>query len=355
VWSIFPYHGQLYFGNGGKWDGYLRGTKQDNKDTTWLVPIERYDPRTGRFARALFSDDAEIDHFRVFDDRLYVAGIYGASNRGGGPGYYEGNYYVARDTSWRIVRHVFDAVHCYDVVVYHGTTFIGIGSTSGAEVATTTDEGRTLRYLHLPALVDSRVIGEWPARVYHFVVLHDVLYALTNRHGVYRYENGQFVPLTVDLYPSAGPVSTFPDETMMVEREATLGTDLVYVAGAGAYDHQWEPVALFATHDVTRVRRVPMPDGAMPYDVLAEGGGLDVLTNTPVLDSAGRQTGYDVVVYRTTDLVHWAEAVRLHLPTLVRSLARLDGVWYFGLGCLVTSPSSRSGEILRLRTEPATR
>jgi hypothetical protein len=136
---------------------------------------------------------------------------------------------------------------------------------------------------------------------------------------------------------------------MLVDRDARLKNDLVYVAGANSYYPNWEPVGLYAMHDITRARSIPVPDGAMPYDLFTERGALNVLTNTPVLDSTGRRTGYDVVVYRTTDLEHWAEAVRFHVPTLVRSFTRLDDVWYFGLGCLVTSPSPRSGEILRLR------
>ena len=101
----------------------------------------------------------------------------------------------------------------------------------------------------------------------------------------------------------------------------------------GAYvhnDHQELPFGVFVARSLVRgdvdVRRLLLPSGARPWDLLVRDHTLYILTDT------SSPAGYTIQVLETQDLIDVTPELSVELPTFARSFEFLDDDFYFGLG-----------------------
>ena len=97
-------------------------------------------------------------------------------------------------------------------------------------------------------------------------------------------------------------------------------------------------------------RRVALPDGSRPWDLIVRDGQAYILLEKP------EEQGCSVRVLVSKDLQVWSELFRFHAATFARSFELLDGAFYFGLGCEIqnmtkwsqTELAPETGNIVRL-------
>jgi hypothetical protein len=329
VWDLQAFDGQLYV-------GYGNSSNVGPVPNAGPVDLWRWDPAAKEFQKDFTVDDEQIDRFRIIEGKLIIPGHDPKES------WELGNFYVREQNGWRKIRTLPNGIHCYDMIGHEGKLFAALGTEKGACVAVSQDFGKTWSPLFIPEA----------GRAYSLFTLGGQLYTVTDSGLLFRYREGGFQRLNIDLFPKA-----IYSSAAVVARATNIGKSLVYIGGNNTNDHQWEPFSLFAASDVEQAHVIELPESRIPYDIVVDGKNCYVLTSTPREDvvpqassqvSVPSEAGYTMVVYASGDLEAWQEVVRFTAPTFARSFEKLNNDLYFGLGCHTTDLSPACGQVLRI-------
>lgn len=136
---------------------------------------------------------------------------------------------------------------------------------------------------------------------------------------------------------------THADNAMLV-RTVTFGSELLNIGANNVNDHQWIPFAAYHARRIDEPRRVDLPPGFLPYDILVRDGRAYLLASR----QAGSADLYEVAVFAASDTQAWEEIVRVEMPTFARSFERHNGRFYLGLGTHTASLAAASGDIYEI-------
>jgi hypothetical protein len=226
------------------------------------------------------------------------------------------------------------SLHTFDLAMVRGELFAALGSSRGRHtLLRSRDEGRSWE-----------AVSGATERILTLLPLEGELYAAPRFRaeggsGLLRWDGVAFRATglgTQQLLPG------LPDTAGSIPRAEAFLHRLVYVGARGAVD--WQPYALLAVHPPSPAVPIPLPEpGALPYDLLVRGDTLLVLAGVPRGDG-----DWEVVVYATDDLTHWARDVGFRAPTFARSFEEAGGDLFFGLGCGYRQPAAACGAVVRV-------
>ncbi|UCG59968.1 MAG: hypothetical protein JSU70_10690, partial [Phycisphaerales bacterium] len=227
----------------------------------------------------------------------------------------------------------------------------------GAAVCISADDGKTWTIAQT---------GKY--RVYDFLAVAGGLYAVETIPGgrasksyvtkwlsgcwVYEYIGpDRFVPrkdiTAATLFPQTNLRSYWSTKAVRVH---SLEDEALYIGAVVHNDHQFLPFGLYVASSLRkedmRVRRIALPGPSKPWDLLVRDDGVYVLLES------GAAGAVEVKVLRSQgpDLNVWDEVLHFSSPTFARSFEKLDGDFYFGLGCEVEDPRNWEDEELHPAT-----
>jgi hypothetical protein len=273
-----------------------------------------------RLASEFLTSEEQVDRFVADGDELLVPGHDPRE------GWELGNFYrLGSGGGWQKRRTIPGGIHTYDLARHGGQLYAALGSLDPrASVVRSADGGLTWQAVPLES--GWRAVSLVPLGP----ELHASTYAGTWRVDGAAAERDLEGAWTDDR--AASPV--------VLQRAVTFRGRAVYVSAAVENDHQWRPLSLRWRAVGGPARRVELPGGALPRDLLVHGERLLVLAHAP--GDVG-----DAVVLETRDLLHFTSVLRARLPALARSLEVLGGRLYLGLGCEADDVREESGWLLR--------
>lgn len=344
IWTMQVFDGRIYFGGGNSSNNAPAGNAGP-------VDIWAYDPQAAQFNREFTVEEEQIDRYAVYDGMLYVPGHDEMD------GVNTGNIYRLEAEGWKQYRTVPNSVHVYDLHEYDGRLFGSIGNALEDNAVVVVSDDGGMSWTSIP--VNLNLDPADPARVargWSLFEIGDELYlnafstfaAVLRENGVidilrelptvFRYEGDHFEPVAEYLFPGA------PDGFLRrVPRDVQFHDQTVYIGAEGVNDHQWEPFGLYVADSALQIQRLLEDRSVSFWDVLVDGETLYVLTSEPANDG-----GQTISVLATDDLESWEPVVTFEAETFARSFARLEGVFYFGLGCETEAPTAACGEVLRI-------
>ena len=364
-WDLAAFGGRLYVGLGDS-------SNEGPSANAGPVPVYVYDPDSGMFEREATFDEEQIDRFYVFGSELLVPGTDPRQS------WHLGNLY-RRDSEgrWQKLRTLPRTIHALALARHDGRLFAGVSVTEavpagvgkeryGSAVAVSDDGGKSWQL---------KPLGGW--RIFDFLQVRGRLYAADifpgpgvqrwiekeNRRDfhapLYEYGAGGIFRRRTDL---SAP-SMFPDTPLAGQRAAIIEravpwNDAAAYLGAFVFGQGELPVrGRYIAEDLTPghivTRRVALPPGAIAWDLIVDGGQLQVLF--AVRQSKGLWRN---AVWSSADGKHWVERAAFTAVSFARSFERLGEYFYFGLGSLsppdhsACTPSDQvSGTLLRLRAD----
>ncbi|MFH2124840.1 MAG: hypothetical protein ABIJ50_15330 [Pseudomonadota bacterium] len=358
IWDMIAFQGKVYLGAGNS-------SNTGPSPNAGPVPVISYNPETNSFETVFTTSEEQIDVFYIFDNKLYIPGHDPRES------WELGNLYSSDDgRQWQKKRTIPKAIHTYCLYYFKGKLFAGVGTKKGAGIAVSEDFGDSWKELSLFA----------PAgRFYQFLVADNRLYAIGALFPpafLQSYKSKDNHPLTqVVEYQENGQFTTrddltskqlFPDTTLdqnplkfyKIIRSQNIKHKSIYIGAYLHNDHQAIPFGLYLTDSLkknaTSVRRITLPDNAVPWDTYKSENFVYVLTNRP------KGQKMEVSVLRSSDLEHWEELFYFESPLVVRSFALLQGDFYFSLGSEIKDLrrwkadelKEQTGDLLKLSFPP---
>ena len=341
-WDLIAHEGRVYIGLGDD-------SNDGPSPNAGPVPILTYDPATGRFSQEAVLPEEQVDRFYRHAGELWTPGADPRQS------WRWGNVYRREaGGAWRKFRTLPRTIHTHALAWHRSHLFAGVTASDvvpetvgrerwGSAVARSDDGGEHWRLLPL---------GGW--RILDFLSVRGRLYALDAFPGpglqqwldaeqrqpyhapVYEYtdETGQF-QRRVDLAARV----MFPDTARAGERTARVERAVAFGEGAaylGVFARKPEEPRVHGAYlarnlepGQIRVQRIPLPEGALAFDLRSEAGTLLVLFAEPLADSRWRTR-----VWSTEDGQHWRPGIDFTAAAPARSFERLGGDWVFGLGRL---------------------
>lgn len=338
-WDLHAFDGRLYIGAGNS-------ANRGPAPNAGPVPLFSWDPRRRAFRHELVVDDEQLERFVTLGDTLFVPGHDARES------WEWGNLYRREARGeWRKLRRVPRAVHLYDLALHRGRLYAALGAFDlssdhgGSAVALSEDGGERWRTVDLGGL-RAYLLMESAGRLYAVdVVGGEPLRRRLGERGrlagyapVYELEGVERFRPRPDLDRAAlFPATELKRRAAKVTRALNLDGRLLYLGGYVHNDHQSRPFGAYLADSLTegavRVRRIELPEGAWPADLLARDGRVRLLLNRPL-----EQGGYRISLWESRDLERWREPLHLIAPTFARSFEYLDGDLYIGLGGEIASP-----------------
>ena len=317
IWDMQLYDRRIFFGGGNS-------SNQGPASNAGPVPIIAYIPFGERFVTEDKVYDEQIDLYRVIGGKLYIPGHDAMQN------WKWGNFYVrTRAGEWKMYRDVPRALHLYDMIEYGGKLLAGIGLYEGAALGVSGDGGKHWEIVPLGR-----------SRLYAFMPVGEKLLLLKKfkRTDKPYFSAAQyFKDGTISARYDIGIRRIFPDTRFEKKyaravRITPAGRETLYIGGYNYNDHQTLPFGLYAASmqgNRFSARKIPLPEGVVPRDILRRGDTYYLLTQQKA--SGGSRIG----VWRASgrDLLRWKELFYFLYPTFARSFEFANGVFYFGMGC----------------------
>lgn len=369
-WDLRAFAGGLYLGLGN----------EDNRGpsaNSGPVPVVRYDPSDGTFRQEVTLPEEQLDRFYLHDGELWVPGADARQSWRWGSLY-------RRDASgrWTQYRSLPRTVHAYALAWHQGHLFAGVSVTEavpegvgseryGSAVAVIPSRGpsngdereRAMEWSLIP-------LGGW--RILDFLKVEGQLYATDIFPGpaiqrwlddeqrqswhapVYELEPSGASPLPHFLRRSDLDARTlFPDtpqagkRAAIVARAVAWGERAAYLGVFASAPDSWSAHGAYLADSLrpgaVRVRRIPLPEGALAFDLRLDGEELQVLfavpdTNTPDADGA-LETRWRNTLWSSRDGQQWETVLSFSAQAPARAVERLNDNLYFGLGS-VRSPAA---------------
>jgi hypothetical protein len=362
IWDLHEYNGVVYIGAGNSSN---RGPAMN----AGPVPIIVFDPAKEAFVEEGVVDEEQIDLYRTIGDTLFIPG-HDPRN-----GWKLGNYYSRQQKGdWRKYRNIPKALHSYDLVSHRGSLFLALGLKDDPVISMSKDNG--LSWENIGAGRSSRV--------YSFLIVKNTLYATKkikrksynedrNYDGVLEFDYSGRLEARRDLYdnvlfPGVGFVTKSGKK---IVKANVVDEHAIYIGAYIHNDHQYDPFGVFLASSLEKgnvdVKRVPIPRGARPWDILVKGEYVYVLysqeSRKRMFFQGARPAGqrFENTVIRAAKgtLQEWDEVIKFQYSTFARSFEILDGDFYFGMGTEVQNSSDwsvdelseQSGDILRVAGE----
>lgn len=353
IWDMIAFQGKLYLGAGNS-------SNFGPSPNAGPVPVISYTPATNSFETVFTTSEEQIDIFYIFDNKLYIPGHDPRE------GWEFGNLYLSGDgRQWKKKRTIPKAIHTYCLHSFKGKLFAGLGTAKAAAIAVSENPGDSW----------DLSLFKQAGRFNQFLVVDNRLYAVGTLFPPeflksFEAENKYTLTQVVEYLDSGHfarrddltSKQLFPDTTLdkkqlrfyTIIRPQNIAQKAIYIGSYQHNDHQAIPFGLYLTDtlskNATSVRRIALPDNAVPWDTYKSGNDVYVLTNRPI----GQKM--EVSVLRSTDLEHWEELFYFESPLLVRSFALLQGAFYFSLGSEIENPwqwkadelKEQTGDILKL-------
>lgn len=340
VWDLKLWQNKIYIGSG------------DSAANAGPVNVWAYDLGTKQFNSEALLSQEQIATFPVCGTTLCIP------NHDPGGGGLSGEWYRLDPGGWRAFNTMMNfgisVIHNYDMMQYGSLLVAGLGSERGLDVVLSPDNGQTWTRVN-QGYPNSGGLNCWGSRVYTVFQQGSDLYATTvvptdllqpaNGCGVHEYTNGQF-PHRSDLrfgtlFPgiNQATLDSLGKHYALLRSEVIYNGRVVYIGGTEFDDHSIMPFGAYhAKFDQSppSVQAIPLPAGALPFDLLVANNALYLLIGTHTGSSTWAGGSWRMAVYTTTDLQNWSELFYWNTGTagFARSL-ELDGNgnFYFGMGC----------------------
>ncbi len=300
VWDLAVLDGYLYVGCG------------DFDTNAGPCDVWRMDTSTGEWQLSGTVNDEQINRFEMIGGSLVIPGTDPKGN------WSHGSHYQHNGTEWQEIRTIPGGVHVFDMMMFDGKIFAGLGALGAdSAAAVSLDGGESFSPVSFvrdgkPFDVSDHTIN----RVYDLFEVNGTLYALycndTETNLIFRYNGREF---EYDCSWRYKLISTglwyvpIGDKTL-------YGTEQYIAAG---YLYRVSEKA----EDITFVQ---IPDVERVWDVLTYDGVMYVLGDRLTAK------GYETVVVSTTDGSEFEDVARLLTGVPARSFAFDGNSFFFGLG-----------------------
>jgi hypothetical protein len=367
-WDLAAFDGRLYIGLG---DASNRGPSAN----AGPVPLISYDPVSERFRQELILPEEQIDRFFLQDGSLWLPGDDPPQS------WRWGNLYRrAAQDPWKQYRTLPRTIHAYALAWHQGRLFAAISITEavpdgvgterhGSAVAVSADEG--LGWSLIP-------LGGW--RIFDFLKVDGQLFAadIFPGPGIQRWLNAEqredwHAPLyelqtgTADAKPTArrrldlDAKALFPNTPQAGERAAVVARALpwghraAYLGVFARWQDRWPAQGAYLAESLraghVRVSRIPLPAGAIAFDLRLEDDALQVLFAVPdtAAHAPARAAGsveatahrWRSSLWSSRDGQRWDPVLSFSAAAPARSVERLGEHLYLALGAL--SPPAEGG------------
>ena len=319
-WDMIVWDGRLYVG-GGDFDA-----------NTGPLGIYSMDLSSEEWKCSELLPEEEFNRFCIVDGQLLAPGIDPKES------WDLGNYYVLNDGAWEQNRVLPNGVHAFDMVLFDGKIFAGLGVESEySPIVVSNDGGETYSPVEIEkdgASLDTS--GLDIVRVYDLFVFGDRLYAsLLYGNGspysyeLYRYENGRFV-FDNDW---SGKVKRKSISYRLICEKVEYN-DRLYIATGN----------LYVTTDLDEMTVVNFPYKETVFDLAVDNGKLYALCarrqdDGNVRVSVWKKNGNNPTVF--TQLFNFS------YPIAPLSLAVKEGAFYIGTSN-TGSENDLNGMILKI-------
>ena len=354
IWDMQIFDEKLYIGAGNS-------NNIGPAPNAGRVPVFSFDSKTNIFVNEYTVAEEQIDCFRVIDKKLYIPG-HDATQK-----WDFGNFYTRTKTGeWRKYRTIPDALHVYDIALYHKTLFVALGLNNISGVGMSDNNGKSWNIQN---------IGISFGRIYSFLKVSDMLYACKsftpkwhrdkywsknrkkNYYSIGQYD-GVFFKERHDLDSSRMFPDTYMDykKTKKIIRSESLSNKAIYI---GAYihnsSHQSIPFGVYVATSLeknkVKIQRINLPKYYRPWDIIVRN------TDVYILCYSLLKSRVSVMHAKTNTLEEWRELLYFKSKSFARSFELLDGDFYFGIGSEVDSYknwmqdelSPDTGNILRVK------
>lgn len=288
-------------------------------------------PAAVDFRKEFLADDAAIERFRQAGDLVIVPGTESRVDHA------SGNLYVQRQGRWQKKSTVPEATHMVDAAVWRGNWYISTGTTRGAAVYESTDQGTSWHRLWMPA-VEAASEG----RFGEMAAMNDslLIFPTDCDKGVYQFDGSRLSRLQIPVLPGLERYVSLDDTRPgRVERVTRMGNSVLYTPTS---EGQAKPLIVLS--DLEQGAVIPTGfQNKRVRDILVRDKMAHVLTSERVGNK------YETEIYRSTDLVNWLRVAAVEMPAMAMSLENVDGAYYVGLGATEADPrNAASGSIWRL-------
>ena len=146
-----------------------------------------------------------------------------------------------------------------------------------------------------------------------------------------------------------------PTKRYKISNSQTVNDKAIYMGSYIHNDHQFIPFGLYIAESLTpkalSIKKITLPEGALPWDSYRSGEYIYILLNKAIIDNM-----VEVSVLRSNNLNDWTELFYFASSALVRSFALLENNFYFSIGSEITNPrfwnqnelKPETGDILKL-------
>ncbi|MEL6441767.1 MAG: hypothetical protein AAFQ80_21250 [Cyanobacteria bacterium J06621_8] len=358
VWDLQVFDGKIYLAGGST--------------VTNVGPINvwAYNPAKQKFIQEYTVEEEAIEHYRVFDDQLYIPAA--------DPTKGDRNKFYRRDVNGQWQKYASPVVklaHVRDLIKTDNDHVLMVGNNRqpskpdrvGTTIAIETKDGFSFKAGGIDnVLVNGQVLANFN---WFF--------------SVFRYQN-RILATNASLRDSAsfpGSIAQYSPQSDQFELQRDLQQEFIpqkLFAKGGKYGSRiiyrpWKPVE-YQNYLVYPVRsysafpdnyrqaymnsigffyksglgdspqQLKLPGKALGEDVVIIGNELYVLANKKRQDDQ-----FTVYVYRTDSLdgrIKWRRVVKFNSASKARSFEYLDDTFYFGLGQDYGEPIANSGDIL---------
>lgn len=300
VWDLAVLDGYLYVGNG------------DFDTNAGPCDVWRMDISTGEWELSGTVNDEQINRFEMINGMLVIPGTDPKSS------WSHGSHYVFDGKDWQEMRTIPGGVHVFDMVMFDGSIFAGVGAVGNdSAICMSVDGGETFQQVGMlrdgePIDASEHTIN----RVYDLFEVNGVLYALycndEDSYLVFRYNGTEFEYDCSWRYKllSTGMWYVPVGDKVLFGEEQYIASGYLYRVADSA-----ENITFVQIPGVERV-----------WDVLTHDGLMYVLGDRLTVD------GYETVVVSTEDGREFADVARILTSVPARSFAFDGKTFFFGLG-----------------------
>lgn len=358
IWDLQAFGGKIYLGGGS------------TVTNPGPINVWAYNPRSQKFVKEYTVDEEAIEHYRIFDDQLYIPAA--------DPTQGDRNKFYCRDINGQWQKYASPVVklaHVRDLIKTDNNNVLMVGNNrqphkpnrEGTAIAIETKDGFSFEAGGIENVwVDGQILADFN---WFF--------------SVFRYQN-RIYATNASLRDSAnfpGAIAQYSPQANQFELNGNLQQEFIpekLFARGGKYGSQtiyrpWNPVEYqgyliypvrsYSSHPRSYYQaymnsigffyksgmgespqEVKLPRKALGEDVLVVDKELYVLAN-----QKRRNDQFIVCVYKTNRLdrqIKWQRVVKFKSHNKARSFEYLDGTFYFGLGQDYGEKIANSGDIL---------
>jgi len=377
IWDMHLFRNRIYIGYGSWANSSTSGAV--NKGP---IPIIAIDTATDQFVREEVyvnvsgvrthrsngADDEQLWIFREINGTDGVSKLYapGTDARGtvgasSAEGWDWGNYYIRQtDGTWLKKPTIPGGIHVLDIIDFNGKLYTGIGGNSEIEgsvgIMYSSDDGNSwLAPVNLTNTARNYTLIVWGNRLYAFT--GDSARRVTTGEQPQTRLRGRVIDAnnsTTDSTTVLGIFSEVLDDARYIIRKYSfIGNSIAFILyKQGETNDSWEsPAGLhyassFSTASTITTASLPNTS-AEAMDIISRNND----TFAYILANVKNGNDYNVIVYKTSNLINFETVCSFRFDTFARSFEEHNGSFYFGMGTMDGEPgtlSELSGTIIKI-------